>query len=307
MINLLLHYLLQQLLLKADKTQLIDAYTKGETNNLFNNKANSGVSYTKGEADNLLSSKVDSGVSYTKGEDVALQLLKADKTQLIDSYTNGETDSLLNNKVNQSTIFNKTEIEYLISQIDIGDVDLSGYMTLDTAYTITANKTFNNACRFVSSIVGMSSITSSSFIKSGADDTIVLLEAGGTKPISEFRGESVEDSNYVKKTGQVTQSIEGKLIRSDSSESLDNLQTRQYATKFDIDGAFVKKTGKNLQVIQGYLRKSSELEDVSEDDDDYMTHADIHRNFVDIGYTQQILGTKSFYDNVTANDFIKSG
>ncbi|KAA6309831.1 MAG: hypothetical protein EZS28_056430, partial [Streblomastix strix] len=109
-----------QVLLKADKTQLIDSYTKGETDNLLINKADTGVFYTKGEDDtllftmadktqlidaytksesnNLLNNKADTGVSYTKGEDNALLLLKADKTQLIDSYTKGETDNLLNNK-----------------------------------------------------------------------------------------------------------------------------------------------------------------------------------------------------------------
>ncbi|KAA6377490.1 MAG: hypothetical protein EZS28_026982, partial [Streblomastix strix] len=59
------------LLLKADKTQLIDACTKDQIDNLLNNKA-------------------DSGVSHSKGEDDALLLLKADKTQLIHAYTKGE-------------------------------------------------------------------------------------------------------------------------------------------------------------------------------------------------------------------------
>ncbi|KAA6353700.1 MAG: hypothetical protein EZS28_050773, partial [Streblomastix strix] len=167
------------LLLKADKTQLIDANTKGETNNLLINKA-------------------DSGVSYTKGEDDALLLLKADKTQLIDastqgeisnllnskadsgvSYTKGKDDALLLLKVNQSTTYSKIETDQLISQIEVGDVDLSGYMTLGTSQTTTANKTFNNACRFVSSIDGMATITGSSFVKSGADDTVVLLGGVG--------------------------------------------------------------------------------------------------------------------------------
>ncbi|KAA6373916.1 MAG: hypothetical protein EZS28_030558 [Streblomastix strix] len=61
-------------------------------------------------------------------------------------------------------------------------------MTLGTSQTITANKTFNNACRFVSSIDGMATVTGSQFVKSGADDTVVLFGAGGTKPISEFGG-----------------------------------------------------------------------------------------------------------------------
>ncbi|KAA6362346.1 MAG: hypothetical protein EZS28_042127, partial [Streblomastix strix] len=179
------------LLLKADKIQLIDFYTKTETNNLLNNKVNQST-------------------TYTKTEDDAHLLLKADKTQLIDSYTKTETNNLLNNKANQSTTYTKTETDQLIYQIDTGNVDLtdyynktktdellgekanttdlSNYMTLGTQQTITANKTFQNTCRFVSSIDGMSTVTGSSFVKQGADDIVVLLGTGGTKPISEFAG-----------------------------------------------------------------------------------------------------------------------
>ncbi|KAA6402022.1 MAG: hypothetical protein EZS28_002452 [Streblomastix strix] len=56
------------LLLKADKIQLIDSYTKGETNNLLNYKADTGVSYTKGEDDALLLLKADKSTTYTKTE-----------------------------------------------------------------------------------------------------------------------------------------------------------------------------------------------------------------------------------------------
>ncbi|KAA6353107.1 MAG: hypothetical protein EZS28_051366, partial [Streblomastix strix] len=90
----------------------------------------------------------------------------------------------------------------------------------------------------------MSTVTGSSFVILIADNTVVLLGAGGTQPIAEFGG-SFDDSNYVKKTGQLSQSITGKLIRTDSTESFDNLETRQFAAKYDIEGAFVKKTGKN--------------------------------------------------------------
>ncbi|KAA6395130.1 MAG: hypothetical protein EZS28_009343 [Streblomastix strix] len=209
------------LLLKADKTQLIDAYTKIETNNLLNINADSGVSYikgeddtllllkpdktqlidacTKGETDNLLNNKADSGVSYLKGEVDALLLQKVDKTQLIDAYTKRVADNLLNYKAysgisyskeendallllkaNQSTTYTKTETDYLISKIDIGDVYLSGNMTL-------------------------------------AGDTFVLLGACGTKPLSGFVG-SVDDSNYVKKTGQELQFIHG-VLRGEKDET----------------------------------------------------------------------------------------
>ncbi|KAA6367530.1 MAG: hypothetical protein EZS28_036943 [Streblomastix strix] len=67
-------------LLKADKTQMIDSYFKGDADILLNNKANSGV-------------------SYTKGEDDALLLLKADQTLLINVYIKVEADNLLNIKI----------------------------------------------------------------------------------------------------------------------------------------------------------------------------------------------------------------
>ncbi|KAA6378985.1 MAG: hypothetical protein EZS28_025490 [Streblomastix strix] len=115
----------------------------------------------------------------------------------------------------------------------------------------------------------MSTLTGSTFTKSSEDNTVVLLRAGGTKPIAEFGG-SVDDSNYMKKIGQLSQSFTGKLVRTDSTESFD------------------KKTSKNLQVIEGYLRNSSEPEEVSEEDEDYITRDYAETNgFIKSGGTNQ--------------------
>ncbi|KAA6392510.1 MAG: hypothetical protein EZS28_011963 [Streblomastix strix] len=346
------------LLLKADKTQLIDSYTKIETNNLLNNKADSGVSYSKGEdnallllkayktqlidsyskgednallllkadktqlidsytkgktyakdevytkieTNNLLSSKAVSGISYTKGEDEALLLLKADKIQLIDSYTKSETNNLLTNKANQSTTYTKTEIDYLFSQIDVGDVDLTNYynesktdellgekadsdyvaanfvstkdlanyVTLSASLTINANKTFQNSCRFVSIIDGMSTVTGPSFVKSGADNTVVLLGAGGTKPISEF----VEiDNIYVRLKGSIQQTITGRL--------------------------------KYVSLFGG---TDDETQDPVENT--YLTQSDVDAkltNYVNTTNNQSINRTKTFNANVNATGFVKTG
>ncbi|KAA6385873.1 MAG: hypothetical protein EZS28_018602, partial [Streblomastix strix] len=249
------------LLLKADKTQLIDSYrksetyarnevlTKTETKTPLNNKNETAVSYSKSEI--YASDDVQ-----TKDEDDTLLLAKVGKKQLIDSYSKSETyardevfpktetNNLLNDKANQSITYTKTENDQLISQIDTGDVDfsnynintktkteelldektnsdfvaanflisinLANYVISDTSWTITANKPFNKNCRFISSIDGMSTVTGSSFIKSGADNIVILLGAGGTKPIAEFCG-SVDDMNYVKKIGYATQSIQKQL------------------------------------------------------------------------------------------------
>ncbi|KAA6402639.1 MAG: hypothetical protein EZS28_001838 [Streblomastix strix] len=106
---------------------------------------------------------------------------------IIDLSIDTETNNLLNDKANKSTTYRKTETDNLIAQIDVGD-------------TITSNKTFNNVCRFVSSIDGMPTVTISSFIKADADDRVVLLRASGTKSLSEFIGTPTELSNYYTKT-----------------------------------------------------------------------------------------------------------
>ncbi|KAA6404431.1 MAG: hypothetical protein EZS28_000052 [Streblomastix strix] len=298
------------LLLKVDKIQLIDSYSKGETNNLLNNKADIGVSYTKVEDDALLLLKTDKSTIYTKTEDDALLLLKADKTYVIDSYTNGETNNLLNDKADQSTTYTKTETDQLISQIDVGDVDLtdyynktktdellsekadttelSNYMTLGTSQTINANKTFNNACKFVSSIDGMSTVTGSSFIKSGVVNTIVLIGAGGTKPLSEFTDTPTDLSNYYTKT--------------------------QTNSQTEANNKFVRLEGSIQQIITGRLKYVSPFDYQDETQDPvantYLTQSEVDAkltNVVTTNATQSINGTKTFNSNVSATGFVKTG
>ncbi|KAA6372052.1 MAG: hypothetical protein EZS28_032423 [Streblomastix strix] len=64
----------------------------------------------------------------------------------------------------------------------------------------------------------MSTVTGSSFIKSGADNTIVLLGAGGTKPISEFSSGAPDSSNYYTKTQTYSQTeANNKFVRLEGS------------------------------------------------------------------------------------------
>ncbi|KAA6377725.1 MAG: hypothetical protein EZS28_026747, partial [Streblomastix strix] len=279
------------LLLKTDNTQLIEFYTKIETNNLLN-------------------SKTDTGVSYTKSKDDTLLFAKADKTQLIDSYTKIETNNLLNDKANQQTTYTKTETDQLISQIYISNVDVSNYytktktdelldvkanttdlanyVTLNIAQTITANKTFNNSCRFVSSIHGMSTVTGSSFIKSGADDTDVLLGAGGTKPISEFAGTPTDQSDYYTKPQTYSQTEE--------------------------NNKFVKLKGSIQQTITGRLKYVSPFDYKDETQDPvantYLTMSEVDAkltNVVITNTTQSLTGAKTFNANVSATGLVKAG
>ncbi|KAA6389464.1 MAG: hypothetical protein EZS28_015010 [Streblomastix strix] len=288
------------LLLKADKTQLIDSYTKGETNNLLNSKADSEVSYikqeddallllkadktqlidsyTKGETNNLLNNKADSGVSFTKIQDDALLLLKADMTQLINAYTKGETNNFLNNKADSGVSYTKGEDDALL-----------GYMTLGTSQTITANKTFNNVCRSVSSIDGMATITGSQSVKYGADDSVVLLGAGGTKPISEFAGAPTDLSNYYTKI--------------------------QTYSKTKTDNKYVRLEGSIQQIITGRLKYVGPFGEIYDETQDsvgstYLTQSEVDAkltNYVNTTNNQEINSTKTFNANVNATGFVKTG
>ncbi|KAA6360930.1 MAG: hypothetical protein EZS28_043542, partial [Streblomastix strix] len=192
-------------------------------------------------------------------------------------------------KANQTTTYTKTETDYLISQIEVGDVDLSGYMTLGTSQTITANKTFNNACRFVSSIDGMATVTGASFVKSGADDTVVLLGAGGTKPISEFAGTPTDLSNQYTKT--------------------------QTYSKTETDNKYVRLEGSIQQTITGRLKYVSPFGQTYDETQDpvantYLTMSEVDSklsNYVNTTNNQEINGTETFNSNVNAAGFAKTG
>ncbi|KAA6388984.1 MAG: hypothetical protein EZS28_015487 [Streblomastix strix] len=297
----------------ADKTELIDAYSKTEADALLDDKLNVSDqidTYTKQEDDALLLLRADKTQlidAQTKGDDYALLFLKADKTQLIDAYTKGEAGNLLNKKAdygvsytkgeddallllktNQSATYTKTDIDQLISQIEVSDAYLSGYMTLDTVYTINANKTFNNVYRLVSSIDGMASITGSKFVKSGADDTVVLLGAGGTKPISEFTGTPTDLSDYYTKA--------------------------QTYSKTETDNKYIRLDGSIQQTITGRLKYVSPFGQTYDETQDPVanTHLTISEvdskltNYVNTTNNQIIYGTKTFNSNVNAAGFAKS-
>ncbi|KAA6398637.1 MAG: hypothetical protein EZS28_005839 [Streblomastix strix] len=263
-------------LLKVDMKQLISAYTKTETNNLLNNKTNTGVSYCKSET-------YTRDEVYTKGQDDTLLLAKADKTQLFDSYSKNETYV-------RDEVQIKTEIDQLISDIDVGDIDLTvyynktktdelldeklgttdlvNYVTLGTSQIITTNKIFNNACRFASSIDGMSTVIGSSFIKSGADNIVVLLGTGGIQPISKTE----IDNKYVRLEGSVQQTITGRL---------------KYVSSFG--GTY------------------DETQDPVENT--YLTQSEVDvklTNYVNISINQEINDTKTFNANINITGFVKT-
>ncbi|KAA6378380.1 MAG: hypothetical protein EZS28_026093 [Streblomastix strix] len=161
-------------------------------------------------------------------------------------------------------------------------------MTLGTGQKINANKTFDNACRFVSSIDGISTVTGSSFVKSGADDTVILLGAGGTKPISEFVCAPTELSNYYNK-----------------SEPYSRTET---------DNKYVRLEGSVQQTITGRLKYVSLFDGTYDETSDpvantYLTMSAFDArltNYVNTVNDQSINVTKTFDANVNATGFVKT-
>ncbi|KAA6394304.1 MAG: hypothetical protein EZS28_010170 [Streblomastix strix] len=92
----------------------------------------------------------------------------------------------------------------------------------------------------------MSIVAGSSFIKSGADNTVVLFDAVDTKQISEFGGGSVDDSNYVKKTGQDLYLIHG-VLRRDKDEVSMSEDDDDHLTRAEIYNGFVSRSN-NLTI-----------------------------------------------------------
>ncbi|KAA6372156.1 MAG: hypothetical protein EZS28_032319, partial [Streblomastix strix] len=142
------------LFLKADKSEVIDSYSKTEDDALLLLKADKSDTYSKTEDDALLLLKanvVDIVDSYSKTEDNALLLLKADKNELIDSYSKIEDDALLLLKANVA--------------------DLTNYVDLTSAQTITGQKQFG--------VINVSNIS-----KLNKNDASILLAGGGDMLVS---------------------------------------------------------------------------------------------------------------------------
>ncbi|KAA6360724.1 MAG: hypothetical protein EZS28_043749, partial [Streblomastix strix] len=125
--------------------------------------------------------------------------------------------------------------------------------------TITGTKTFNN------------NVIAAGFKTPSGTDQQLLLANGSTKPLSEL---SVNDSNYVKKTGQTVQVIDGKIrkgIEEDQEESEDS-DNEYFLTYGQMRGQFVTldsqqtitdtKTFNNNVIAAGFKTPSGTAIDV---------------------------------------------
>ncbi|KAA6391040.1 MAG: hypothetical protein EZS28_013428, partial [Streblomastix strix] len=143
--------------------------------------------------------------------------------------------------------------------------------------------------RFISSIDGMGTITGSQFVKSGADDSVVLLGAGGTKPISEFAGDPTDLSNYYTKT--------------------------QTCSKTETDNKYIRFDGSIQQTITVRLKYVSPFGETYDETQDpvantYLTQLEVDAkltNYVNTTNNQEINCTKTFNSNVNAAGFAKTG
>ncbi|KAA6355628.1 MAG: hypothetical protein EZS28_048845, partial [Streblomastix strix] len=183
--------------------------------------------------------------------------------------------------VDLTNYYDKREVDSLLED-ETNVIDLDNFVILSTTQTINADKTFNNICIFVSSIDGMSTITGSSFIKSDADNTVVLLGTDGVKPTAEFGSGSVDYSNYVKISGQEEQTINGELVQQlEQYFPFDGIRQNQYITKLDEMKGFVKLDGQNSQKIEGKLLKSySEQSFRAMNNYQYITKMDAKKGFL---------------------------
>ncbi|KAA6392223.1 MAG: hypothetical protein EZS28_012254 [Streblomastix strix] len=218
-------------LFKADKTDIIDQYSKIEDDALQLPKANVADivdrylkteddaflllkaeknelidSYSKIEDDALLLLKadvVDIVDSYSKTEDDALLLLKADKSQLIDSNSKTEDDALLQLKADKTELidsYSKTEDDALLL-LKANVANLTNYVDLTSAQTITGQKQFG--------VISISSV--SKLIKIGAS---IFLAGGGDMLVSSIVTQSQLQEVRDIVIGQMkayVSSIQGKL------------------------------------------------------------------------------------------------
>lgn len=85
-----------------------DYYTKSETNNLLDNKADSDEVYTKTQVDEALANKADSNNVYTKTEVDSALANKADSNNV---YTKTQVDEALAQKANSDNVYTKQQID----------------------------------------------------------------------------------------------------------------------------------------------------------------------------------------------------
>ncbi|KAA6394822.1 MAG: hypothetical protein EZS28_009655 [Streblomastix strix] len=227
-------------------------------------------------------------------------------------YTKTDTDALLDNKLNVSDqiyAYNKQEDDVLLL-LKADKTELNDYVYLITAQTINANKTFNNACRFISTLDGMASITGSSIIQSGADDyqpypeptddDYITLGAVKGEFVSTIQCGSINDSltaNQFIKSGGTNQEV---LLANGTTKALSEFTGGRDVrdNTGSLGQQFILRNGQLTQSIDGKL--TQQLDDYKSyeaiDDDQYITKGSALDGLVQLDGQTVIVGTSKRSD-----------
>ncbi|KAA6390096.1 MAG: hypothetical protein EZS28_014376, partial [Streblomastix strix] len=238
--------------LKADKTELIDAYTKTEDDALLLQKADQSTTYIKTETDSLHDAKADNTDIidvYTKTENDVLLLLKVDKS---DIYSKTETDTLLDAKADKTEIidaYTKTETDTKLDE-KVDKTELDDYDDLTSAQIITDQKQF--------SIISVSSVS-----KQSKNDASILLAGGGDMLVSSLvtqpQLQEVRDIASGKSKGYVFAITEEMNTWMDDQENVAKLAIGDNLYIIDKQVMDYWCDGANLRVLENELPDMSNV------------------------------------------------
>ena len=136
----------------GDGADMLNYYTKTQTDGFLDLKADKDTTYTKDDIDTMLELKADKDTTYTITQTDALLALKADKET---TYTKTQTDALLDTKADKLTTYTKTEVNDLLdTKADVADLatvattgsytDLIDKPIIDNALSITSENAVQN-------------------------------------------------------------------------------------------------------------------------------------------------------------------
>ncbi|KAA6362548.1 MAG: hypothetical protein EZS28_041925, partial [Streblomastix strix] len=209
------------LLLKADKTELTDAYNKTEVDTFLDDKLN-------------VSDQID---AFTKQEDDTLLLLKADKIELADYVNLGIAQTIIG-----------TKQFYIISRKDGTDLKVLETEQYDMANVITTLGTATGGDQKIFN----TTINSVGIQVQNYDNSNVVCAVGGVKAIQDINA-SVDLSNYYNKSQTYSQTeTDQKLnLKLNISDQIDAY------TKTQDDALLLSKADKT-QLIDAYSKTEAD-------------------------------------------------
>ncbi|KAA6369512.1 MAG: hypothetical protein EZS28_034961 [Streblomastix strix] len=220
------------LLLKADKTELINAYSKTEDDALLLLKADKTElinSYTKTETEIKLELKVNVSNtvdSYSKSEDDSLLLLNADKTELIDTYCKSETnskDKIYAKSEDDAFLLLKANQTYQTNQVDLtSTLTISGLKQIIIISASIISKLSKNDASIL--FAGSSDKLVSSLVAQPQLQEIKVIAAGKSKAYVFSTKEELNDWIFIQ--DNITKLVIGDNLYIVDKEVIDYLWDR---------------------------------------------------------------------------------